>query len=144
MLQTMTRAELRDRVMKSTPPYGWDMKYPTLFGRYGKTVTGICDDWIWYTSESITDADLGQGKLPLCDASNEELLEMLAVEESYWSKYYQDRCQVVEAKAQKLDKFIGTCSTKYFGHDSQYTENSIDRVIEFVYAILARDYYERK
>lgn len=144
MLQTIPRADLMDRVMKGSPLFGWDISYPTLFGKYGKTVTGICDEWIWYTSDSITAADRGQGKCPVSEASTEELLEMLAIEESYWSRYYQDRCQVVEAKAAKLDRFIGTCATKYFGHDSEYSEHSIDRVIEFVYAILARDYYERK
>lgn len=144
MLQTLTRADLVDKVLHSVPKYGWDISYPTLFGKYGKTITGLCDEWIWYTSESITAADLGQGKHPLADASTEELLEMLVIEESYWSKYYQDRCQVVEAKAAKLDRFIGTCETKYFGHDNEYSEHSIDRVLEFIYAILARDYYERK
>ena len=143
-LRSMTQRELLDKVMHSLPQFGWDIEYPTLFGKYGKTTSGLLREWVWYTSESITHADRALGKRPLTDASVQELLEMLAVEEGYWSKYYQDRCQVVEAKAQKLDQFVGTCEKKYFGYDETYSENSIDRVLEFLYAVLARDYYERK
>lgn len=143
MLQTMTQNELIDKVMRSVPQYGWDIEYPKLFGKYGKTTSGLCLEWVWYTSESITNADRALGKLPLTDASVEELLEMLAVVESYWSEYFQAQCKVVEHKAAKLDKFISTCETKYFGHDHTYSEHSIDRVLEFIYAVLARDYYER-
>lgn len=144
VLQTMTHSELVDKVLHSLPQFGWDAEYPKLFGKYGKTTTGLCVEWVWCTAESITPTDRAFGKCPLEDASTQELLEMLVIEESYWSKYYQDRCQVVAAKAQKLDQFVGTCEKKYFGYDETYSENSIDRVLEFIYAVLARDYYERK
>lgn len=144
MLQILDRSTLIDRVTHSLPQFGWDTEYPTLFGKYGKTTTGVCVEWVWCTSESITPTDRAFGKCPLEDASIQELLEMLVIEESYWAEYYQDKCKSVEAKAVKLDKFIGTCECKYFGYDSEYSEHSIDRVIEFIYAILARDYYERR
>lgn len=144
ILQTMTHSELVDKVMHSLPQFGWDTEYPTLFGKYGKTTTGLCVEWVWCTSESITPTDRAFGKCPLEDASTQELLEMLVIEESYWSEYYQAQFKVVEYKAAKLDKFIGTCETKYLGHDHTYSEHSVDRVLEFIYAVLARDYYERK
>lgn len=58
------------------PPLGAEDYFPTLFGKYGYTFTGICDGWRW-------------DKERLNEASSEELWQMLAISAMYWQSNYE-------------------------------------------------------
>lgn len=88
MPRTMTRLALLDEVRQNVPAFGWDDKYPYLFGKYGKTVCGIHDGWHWF-DDDLTDAARSRGCLPLTDASDAELLEMLAITQDYELEKYK-------------------------------------------------------
>lgn len=97
MPETMTRLALLGKVRQSAPALGWDDKYPYLFGKYGKTVCGICDGWHWFDGH-ITDVARSRGCLPLTDASDAELLEMLAITQDYWLEKYKEWLKRAEGK----------------------------------------------
>lgn len=105
-MKYMTRQELLDAVNQSSPALGWDTKYPNLFGKYGFTLVGVCDGWVWFNSDTITESARCSGHLPLSDASNEELLEMLSMERGYWLDRYETWLKQAEEKARRLEEML--------------------------------------
>lgn len=138
----MTREELLNKVRtECTPNLGWDDKYPELFGVYGYTFCGICDGWSWFEEDKITDYARSKGRKPLTEASDMELLEMLALANGYWLKKYEKWHKEALNKSHKLDIFIGECERKYFGYDEDgYTDKTIDRVLGKILDILKEKY----
>ena len=133
----MTREELLDKVRNCTPDFGWESEYPDLYGKYGTGVYGICDYWLWFTEENISDRARELGYLPLTDATDRELLEMWAIADNYWLGKYTEWCERSEKKSRKLDIFIGECERKYFGYDKDgSTDKTIDRVFNSIFEIL--------
>lgn len=105
-MKYMTRQELLDAVNQSSPALGWDTKYPDLFGKYGFTLVGVCDGWVWFDSDKITESARCSGHLPLSDASDEELLEMLSMERGYWMDRYETWLKQAEEKAHRLEEML--------------------------------------
>ena len=105
-MKYMTRQELLDAVNQSSPALGWDTKYPNLFGKYGFTLVGVCDGWVWFDSDKITESARCSGHLPLSDASDEELLEMLSMERGYWMGRYETWLKQAEEKAHRLEEML--------------------------------------
>lgn len=105
-MKYMTRQELLDAVNQSSPALGWDTKYPNLFGKYGFTLVGVCDGWVWFNSDTITESARCSGHLPLSDASDEELLEMLSMERGYWLDRYETWLKQAEEKAHRLEEML--------------------------------------
>lgn len=133
----MNRNELLNKVRNCTPNLGWEHTYPKLFGKYGVTVSGICDYWFWFEEDNITDYLRNKGYAPLTDASDNELLEMWAISDNYWLNKYKEWCKRAEEKSSKLDEFIGDCERKYFGYDEDgYTNKTIERVFNSIFEIL--------
>ena len=129
----MSREELLDKVKCSTPCLGWDYKYPDLFGKYGCTISGICDGWHWYSAYEA----YKNGHSPLTDATDNELLEMWAMADSYWLRQYTQWYKRSKEKSSKLDWFIGECERRYFGYDKDgYTDKTIDRIFNSIFEIL--------
>lgn len=122
----MSREVLLKEVRKSVPNLGWDNKYPNLFGKYGKTVFRVfCDDWIWLDS--------------LESASNEELLEMLAITNGYWYRKYKNWAETKEEKSNILDNFIGTCEAEFFGYAQYYDIEQIDKILNNILTFLRKN-----
>lgn len=147
----MNREELLNKVRKCTPYYTFDTDYPNLFGKYGTMVYGICDYWYWYEEDKLTERALKKGFKPLTDATDSELLEMLAITNGYWLSCYKKWLEKSEKKSHKLDSFIGKCERDYFGYDSNgYTDETIDRIFNSIYEILdehfekRREHYDKK
>ena len=133
----MTREELLDKVKKCTPNFGWEYKYPDLYGKYGMGVYGICDYWHWFTEENITVIARKNGRCPLTDASDIELLTMWAIADNYWLNQYKEWYDRSKEKSSKLDQFIGKCEEKYFGYDKDgYTNKTIERIFSSVFQVL--------
>ena len=133
----MTREELLNKVRKCTPDYGWESEYPDLYGKYGMGVYGVCDYWHWFEEDNITDYARANGHAPLTDATNEELLTMWAIADSYWLSKYKEWYSRSEEKSRKLNMFIGECERKYFGYDEDgYTDKTIDRIFNSIFNIL--------
>lgn len=133
----MNREEILDKVKNCTPNFGWESKYSDLFGKYGTGVYGICDYWLWFTEDNITDYAREQGHLPLTDASDIELLTMWAIADNYWLAQYKKWYKRSEEKSSKLDRFIGECEMKYFGYDEDgYTDKTIDRIFNSILEVL--------
>lgn len=133
----MNRDELLNKVRKCTPQLGWDNKFPNLYGKYGMTISGICDGWHWFEEDNITNYSRQKGHLPLTDATNEELFEMWALADNYWLNKYKEWLRRAEEKSSKLDRFIGKCEKNYFGYDiNGYTNNTIDRIFNSIFEIL--------
>lgn len=131
----MNREELLNRVKNCTPNLGWNEKYPDLYGKYGRSIGGICDKWEWY--EEIPECLRQQGYLPLTDATNEELFEMWANADNYWLNKYKQWYHESQEKSSKLDRFIGECEMKYFGYDEDgYTDKTIDRIFKSIFDVL--------
>lgn len=105
-MKYMTRQELLDAVNQSSPALGWDTKYPNLFGKYGFTLVGVCEGWVWFDSDTITESARCSGHLPLSDASDEELLEMLSMERGYWLDRYETWLKQAEEKARRLEEML--------------------------------------
>ena len=105
-MKYMTRQELLDAVNQSSPALGWDTKYPKLFGKYGFTLVGVCDGWVWFDSDNITESARCSGHLPLSDASDEELIEMLSMERGYWLDRYETWLKQAEEKAHRLEEML--------------------------------------
>lgn len=114
MSKYIGREELLNKVRNCIPDLGWDHVYPDLFGKYGMTICGICDDWRWFEEDNVTEYARKQGCLPLTDATDVELLEMLAMTNNYWLSKYEEWYKRSEEKSSKLDRFIGVCESKYF------------------------------
>ena len=133
----MTREELIYKVQHYTPQLGWEYKYPDLYGKYGMTISGICDGWYWFTEDNITDYARARGCLPLTNATDAELLEMWAIADNYWLNEYKKWYEKSESKSAKLDRFIGECERKYFGYDPNgYTDKTIDRIFNSIFKTL--------
>jgi len=133
----LDRDDLLNKVRNCTPYYGWESKYPELYGKYGMGIYGICERWHWFEEDNITNYAREHGCAPLTEATNEELLLMWAMADSYWlseyEKWYDHACK----KARKLDEFVGKCERKYFGYDENgYTDKTIDRVLSSVFEVL--------
>lgn len=58
------------------PMLGAENYFPDLFGKYGRTFTGICDGWKWFDDK-------------LQEAPEIDLWKMLAIEAKYWELNYQ-------------------------------------------------------
>lgn len=141
----MNREELLNKVRNSTPYYTFDTDYPNLFGKYGTMVTGICDYWLWYEEGKLTEYALEKGLKPLTDATDNELLEMLAITNEYWLSHYKKWHEDSKRKSSKLDSFIGRCERDYFGYDKNgYTDETIDRVFNSIYEILNKCFLNNK
>ena len=141
----MTREELLCKVKHCTPGLGWDFEYPNLYGKYGMTISGICDYWCWFTEENITDYAREHGHLPLTDATDMELFEMWATADNYWLNQYQEWYDASENKSAKLYKFIGECERRYFGYDADgYTDKTIDRIFNSIFEVLDKTVKERE
>lgn len=133
----MDRTELLNKVRNCTPQLGWDDKFPNLYGKYGMTISGICDGWHWFEEDNITEYSRQKGRLPLTDATDIELFEMWAVADNYWLGKYEKWLKHSEEKSSKLDNFIGKCEREYFGYDDGgYTDKTIDRVFNSIFEIL--------
>ena len=125
----MNREEMLDKVRNCTPQLGWDYLYPDLFGKYGMTISGICDGWSWFEEDNITDCTRERGHLPLTDASDIELLTMWAISADYWLNKYEEWYKDSSEKSLKLDNFIFECERKYFGYDKDgYTDKTIENI----------------
>ena len=73
----------------------------------------------------------------LTDATDEELLEMLATADHYWLNQYQQWYDKSKEKSSRLDRFIGECERRYFGYDEDgYTDKTIDRIFNSIFEIL--------
>lgn len=63
------------------PMLGAESYFPKLFGQYGHTICGICDDWCWYDEK-------------LEQAPESDLWAMLAISSTFWwlnyAKWYDD------------------------------------------------------
>lgn len=81
---------LLDVVSHDHPWLGADSDFPDLFGKYGYTVVGIYDGFVWLHSDTITDEAREKGKKPIEEATSEELWMMFALIERYWRKTYQE------------------------------------------------------
>ena len=69
----------------------------------------------------------------MAEATDNELLEMLAIANDYWLNKYQIWYEDSKKKSSKLDEFIGECERKYFGYDKDgYTDKTIDRILDAV------------
>lgn len=133
----MNRKELLGKVRNCTPNLGWDHEYPELFGKYGFMTCGICETWIWFDENNISDKAREKGLKPLTYASDEELLEMWGMCSSYWLEQYEKWYKRSEEKSSKLDHFIGECERNYFGYDEDgYTDKTIDRIFNSILTIL--------
>lgn len=133
----MNRERLLEKVRSCTPQLGWDYEYPDLYGKYGMTISGICDGWHWFEEDNITEYARNKGRLPLTDATDEELLEMWATADSYWLNQYQQWYDKSKEKSSKLDRFVGECERRYFGYDEDgYTDKTIDRIFNSIFEIL--------
>lgn len=133
----MDRTELLNKVRNCTPQLGWDDKFPDLYGKYGMTICGIGDGWHWFEENNITEYSRQQGRLPITDATDIELLEMWAVADNYWLNKYKEWLKRSEEKSSKLDGFIGKCEREYFGYDEDgYTDKTIDRVFNSIFKVL--------
>lgn len=133
----MNRDELLKKVRKCVPDYTFGEDYPNLFGKYGVMVCGVCEYWYWYEEGKLTDYAIKKGCRPLTDATDNELLEMLAITNEYWLNDYEKRYEESKRKSSKLDSFIGRCEKDYFGYDKDgYTDETIDRVFNSIYEIL--------
>ena len=141
----MNREELLNKVRNSTPYYTFNTDYPNLFGKYGTMVTGICDYWLWYEEGMLSEYALEKGFRPLTDATDNELLEMLAITNEYWLNCYKKWYEESKRKSSKLDSFIGRCEKDYFGYDKDgYTDETIDRVFNSIYEILDEHFLKNK
>ena len=136
MMITMSREELLEKVKNNRPYLGWDEKYPNLFGRYGHTYCTIYDNWFWYDEGTMTEYAKNKGCKPLSEATDIELLEMLALSSLFWLKFYQNSFRNSKEKSSKLDDFIAKCETDYFGYGDEYTEKTIDTIFNKIYDIL--------
>ena len=129
----MKREELLAKVKTCTPDLGWEDEYPNLYGKYGRTIPGICDYWSWFTEDNISEHARRKGCHPLTDATDIELLEMWAVASDYWLHKYEQWYNDSVKKCSKLDSFIGKCERDYFGYDDRYTNETIDRIFDSVF-----------
>jgi hypothetical protein len=86
----------------------------------------FCDGWVWLDSLEL--------------ATNEELLEMLAISNGYWLKKYEKWCEKSEEKAQRLDEFIGICEAEFFGYAKEYDFEQIDRVLNNILTFLRKNW----
>lgn len=137
----MNRDFLLDKVRECTPSLGWDEKYPDLFGKYGMTMCGICDGWIWFEEDKITDYAREKGHKPITDATDTELLEIWAMASDYWLNKYEVWLRESEEKSSKLDQFIGRCERNYFGYDKEgYTLKTIDRILNSIIDVLNKHF----
>ena len=133
----MNKEEMLNKVRNCTPQLGWDNAYPDLYGKYGITISGICDGWLWFEEDNITETARKNGHLPLTDASDIELLTMWAIADNYWLNKYKEWYRCSQEKSSKLDRFIGECERKYFGYDEDgYTNKTIDRIFNSIFEIL--------
>ena len=133
----MDKEELLNKVRNCTPQLGWDNVYPDLYGKYGITISGICDGWHWFEEDNITEYARKHGHLPITDASDIELLTMWAIADNYWLNKYKEWYRCSQEKSSKLDRFIGECERKYFGYDEDgYTNKTIDRIFNSIFEIL--------
>lgn len=128
----MNREELLNKTKNCTPQLGWEYEYPSLFGKYGMTNT-YGSKWIWFETENIPGYKVEAGCMPLTEAADNELLEMLVIANDYWLNKYRIWYDNSTKKSSKLDNFIGECERKYFGYDKDgYTDKTIDRVLNAV------------
>ena len=132
---------LVDYIVKSiVPPLGAEYDDP-IFNTYGMSISGICDAWHWFTKDNITETAIRHGHKPIEEASELELWQIIALCEWYWEKQYRQWYKKANKKSRRLDKFIGDCERAYFGYDKgDYTEETVDRVLNSVNEILQRVY----
>lgn len=141
----MNRDDLLKAVRKSTPPQTAGGDYPNLFGKYGVMTCGICEYWHWFEKGKITESALQKGFRPLTDATDSELLEMLAITNGYWLDYYKKWLEKSEEQLHKLHSFVGKCDRDYFGYDINcYTDEAIDRIFNSIYEILDEHFLKNK
>lgn len=139
----MNREEILNKVMHCTPNYGWESEYPDLYGKYGTGIYGICDYWLWFTEDNITDYAREHGCSPLTNATDTELLMMWAIADNYWLNQYQEWYERSKEKSSKLDRFIDECEMKYFGYDEDgYTNKTIDRIFNSIFKVLDKENLE--
>ena len=141
---TMSREELLKQVRSCTPAMDFEDKYPNLFGKYGHMFCYTYDKWIWFDEENISDFAKKEGKKPLNEATDMELLEMLVLASSYWLKNYENWFEKSKRKSSKLDNFIGNCELAYFGYGDEYTEETIDTIFNKIYDILDEKFKIKK
>ena len=128
----MDREELLNKTKNCTPQLGWEHKYPDLYGKYGMT-NAYGSKWIWFEAKNIPGHKAEAGCIPLAEATDNELLEMLAIANDYWLNKYQIWYEDSKKKSSKLDEYIGECERKYFGYDKDgYTDKTIDRILDAV------------
>lgn len=131
----MNRDELLKKVRKCTPDYTFGEDYPNLFGKYGVMVCGVCEYWYWYEEGKLTDYALQKGCRPLTDATDKELLEMLAITNEYWLNYYQIWYNDTRKQLSKFNEFVRKCNKDYFKYHKS-TSNMTDKVLDSIYSIL--------
>lgn len=164
------REELLNRLANSRIPYNIDYDYPDLFGKYGFTVNAICDYWVWYTDDNkdiswykkdekcICEPDFriasryasgwkerGRECLPLTEATDIELLEMLTIVNNYWIDYYKKELKYSERKSLKLEEFVGECERRYFGYDKKgyvvLDDKTIEKILDSILDILDEKFH---
>ena len=86
----LKKQSLVDIVKDSSPWLGADYDFPELFGKYGYTITGICDGWNWFTQDKITDHARNNGYKPIEEATELELWKMLALSNTYLYNEYKE------------------------------------------------------
>lgn len=69
------------------PTLGAEYHFP-IFYKYGMTVGGIADGWYWFTSDKITDYARQEGHVPIDEAPEADLWQLIALCERYWRIQY--------------------------------------------------------
>ena len=70
------------------PPLGAEQRF-AIFDKYGFTITGIYDDYKWYTSDTISAASRSKGCVPIDEAPEYDLWKIIALTSRYWEVQYK-------------------------------------------------------
>ena len=70
-----------------SPTLGAENHFP-IFYKYGMTVCGICEYWHWFTSDKITEYARQKGHVPIDEAPESDLWQLIALCERYWGIQY--------------------------------------------------------
>ena len=74
-------------IHKIIPPLGGESLCKEL-NTFGYTMCGICDGWMWYRKDSLTEEGMQQGYRPIEDATCEELWKIIGLCSRYWEIFY--------------------------------------------------------
>lgn len=94
---------------KCTPWLGADKTLPDLFGKYGYTISGIYDGFVWTDN--------------LKNATEQELWEMLALSSMYWEGEYREKNKIEElTKYEYMTKYYKAIGDDYWTEHWGYYE----------------------